>query len=253
MISTALAAALLMAPPRFAMAEGVTIYPLDATAPGAEMRSSQCVEGKVAPRLPVLLLGAKGSETCQATTEEEVTQTETGWDCTVIKVKEPCTHGWLAAVVGAQKGVFRRLEPQVVADAGRLEAFRVAIVTAGVAEAATAGGRASKALAMDERIEPIVASAIVFPGLPGKLAFVHLRGTGTAAELGPWVVFEGGKPATVIGPLAFSKLSAFTLDGAGFVQAERAGCTECGAVTNEIHAVEGTRLRRVFESAFGSN
>lgn len=180
-------------------------------------------------------------------------ETETGWACTVMKLEEPCARGWMVAVIGARKGVYRRLDARTVTDPGRLEAYRAAIGAAGVAEAASARGHESKALAADERIEPSVASAVVFPGLPGKLGFVRLRATGNASGLGPWVVFEGGKPATVIGPIALARLTAFTLDGAAFVYAQRAGCTECGAVSSEIYAVEGGRLRRVFESAFGSN
>ncbi len=215
--------------------------------------SVACIEGGRLSGIPVLLLSPETSTTCVTTTAGPGVPELGDGQCTLLDGIDQCDGVLGFGVVGMRSASFDGLIPQAVTEPEALDAVERSIAKSGRAEAATAEGRRQRAFRPTQSILARPSALVTFPDLPGRPIFARLRVTEEPENVGPWLVIENGEPATFIGPFATPNLTAWLLDGVGYVHASPAGCTECGYVLDEIYVVEEGRLRLVTQSSANAN
>lgn len=213
----------------------------------ATARGLPCYYGAQPPDVPVLLLSETDSRTCRVETGKVGPHWFSG-ECTALIGAESCGKELSLAVIGA-RGQYKWADRVAVTDTKERAALLQAIKQGGVAEAATSRWKDSIGpISFEAEIE----EALTWPALDGKPTLVRLRVNGDPTG-GPWVAFVRGKPDAGIGPFSMRTPIGFVLDGRSYLRFDVAGCTGCGAVGTEIHAVESGELRQVADSSPNAN
>lgn len=219
-----------------------------------------CLYGRHPSGAPVLLLSERDASTCPVETAKVGVHALNGGACTLLAGIDACdfrAHGYQLGVIGS-RGEYRPLEARVVQEGPDLEPLKQVVLREKVVEAASAcwkdrlAGERERQGARAFGAE--VAEAVSWPALDGAPTLAHLRVEGLEGAGGPWVALSGGKAVALVGPFSAPRPpSAFVLDGKAYVRVEAAGCTGCGWVWTELHALERGELRLALSSDANAN
>lgn len=207
-----------------------------------ERRSSACVQGRVPPGTPVLLVEPRTGRRCVMTAAEE-TRPIAGTDpCTALDGECPGVHPRLA-VIGVSAADVRAAAP---VELGPPERERAAAAAGRVLRA-----RELRATCSNEplQVAPGPVRAVRPFGARSPLVLLEYRGRIADRPLsgGPVVLWADGS-AEVLWSFSFTP-RAFYVNGRAYLWSAEAGLG-CGARTDTIYAVEGARLRPVVRTAF---
>lgn len=219
-----------------------------------------CLYGRHPANARVLLLSERDAFTCPVQTASTGVHAMTGGACTLLAGIDACdfgAHRYSLGVIGS-RGEYRPMEATMVLAGPALEHLKQVVAREKAVAAATA--RWKDALAREREHQGAqgfgadVTEVVSWPELEGAPALAHLKVEGQEGGGGPWVAVSGGKVVGLVGPFSAPRPpSAFVLDGRAYVRFEAAGCTGCGWVWTELHAVERGALRLVLESGPDAN